>query len=228
MIPPEPVPDMTGKTKVLIVDDHPIVREGLTRRINRQSDMAVCGEADGAAQALHLLSECQPDLVVVDLTLQDRGGLELIKDLQVRRPKLPILVLSMHDETVYAERALRAGAKGYIMKQEATDHVVEAIRRVREGGVYLSERMSARLLGTFVAAEASPAQSPVERLSDRELEVFQLIGQGQGSRQIAERLHVSIKTVDAYRANIKEKLNISSATELVHQAFLWVQKQMGA
>ena len=190
--------------------------------------MVVCGEADGAVQALHLLADCQPDLAVVDLTLQDRGGLELIKDLQVRRPKLPILVLSMHDETVYAERALRAGAKGYIMKQEATDHVVEAIRRIRDGGVYLSERMAAHLLGSFVASEASPpAQSPVERLSDRELEVFQLIGQGQGSRQIAERLHVSIKTVDAYRANIKAKLNVDSATELVHQAFLWVQKQMG-
>ena len=141
---------------------------------------------------------------------------------------MPILVLSMHDETVYAERALRAGAKGYIMKQEATDHVVEALRRIRDGGVYLSERMAAHLLGSFVASKSSPpAQSPVERLSDRELEVFQLIGQGQGSRQIAERLHVSIKTVDAYRANIKAKLNVDSATELVHQAFLWVQKQMG-
>jgi DNA-binding NarL/FixJ family response regulator len=225
--PEQPV-DMTGKTKILIVDDHPIVREGLARRINRQPDLVVSGEADGAAEAMKAMAACPPDLAVVDLTLTDRGGLELIKDLQVRRPKLPILVLSMHDETVYAERALRAGAKGYIMKQEATDHVIEAIRRVRDGGVYLSERMASRLLGTIVAAETAPALSPVERLSDRELEVFQLIGTGLGTRQIAEKLHVSIKTIDAYRANIKTKLNVESTTELAHQAFLWVQKQMGA
>jgi DNA-binding NarL/FixJ family response regulator len=217
--------DMRGKAKILIVDDHPVVREGLIRRINRQPDLVVCGEAGAAAEALKAIAGCRPDLVIVDLTLQDKGGLELIKDLQTRYPKLRVLVLSMHDEKLYAERALRAGAMGYVMKQEATEHVIEAIRRVLGGQVYLSESMAARLLGTFVAGKPADAASPIESLSDRELEVFELVGRGLATGQIAGQLHVSVKTVEAYKGRLKAKLKLESAIELTQQAALWVQKQ---
>jgi DNA-binding NarL/FixJ family response regulator len=219
--------DSQGKARILIIDDHPIVREGLLRRINRQPDLEVCGEAGAAAEAMKSIAANRPDLVVVDLTLQDKSGLELIKDVQIRHPRLPVLVLSMHDENLYAERALRAGARGYVMKQEAPEHVIEAIRRVLAGNVYLSVKMSAKLLGTFVAGKPQAAASPVESLSDRELEVFRMIGSGLASRQIAEKLHISIKTVDAYRLRIKAKLNLESATELTQHAILWVHKQAG-
>jgi DNA-binding NarL/FixJ family response regulator len=209
------------------VDDHPIVREGLARRIERQGDLTVCGEAESAADALMAVNDLAPDLVVVDLTLKDKSGLELIKDLRVRHPQVPVLVLSMHDETHYAERALRAGAGGYIMKQEAAENVLVAIRRVLDGQVYLSDRMADRLLGAIVGEQAGPSQSPVDRLSDRELEVFEMIGTGLGTREIADRLHVSIKTVEAYRANIKDKLHLQTAMELAHRAFHWVQNEMG-
>jgi DNA-binding NarL/FixJ family response regulator len=225
MIDQESSPDTRPRAKILIVDDHPVVREGLLRRINRQPDLVVCGEVGAAAEAMKAIAAGRPDLAIVDLTLQDKSGLELIKDIQTRYPRLPVLVLSMHDEKVYAPRALRAGARGYIMKQEAPEHVIEAVRRVLGGQVYLSEKMAARLLGTFVAGRPPAAASPVESLSDRELEVFELIGSGLGSRQIAERLHVSIKTVGAYKLRIKEKLQLESAAELTQQAFLWVHKQ---
>jgi len=219
--------DSQGKARILIIDDHPIVREGLLRRINRQPDLAVCGEAGAAAEAMKSIAANRPDLVVVDLTLQDKSGLELIKDIQIRHPKLPVLVLSMHDENLYAERSLRAGARGYVMKQEAPEHVIEAIRQVLAGNVYLSAKMSAKLLGTFVAGKPQAAVSPVDSLSDRELEVFRMIGSGLASRQIAEKLHISIKTVDAYRLRIKAKLNLESTTELTQHAILWVHKQAG-
>ena len=228
MTPPDRPSSAGDRTKILIVDDHPVVREGLARRIDRQGDMAVCGEAETAAEALKAVAALRPDLVVVDLTLKDKSGLELIKDLRLRHPETPVLVLSMHDETLYAERALRAGARGYIMKQEAADHIIGAIRRVLGGEVYLSDRMASRLLGTFVGGRAKDvSRSPADRLSDRELEVFEMVGTGLATREIAERLHVSVKTVEAYRANIKQKLHLRTATELAHHAFQWVQDQMG-
>jgi DNA-binding NarL/FixJ family response regulator len=221
----EEIADQRGKTRILIVDDHPIVREGLTRRINRQPDLVVCGESGSAAEAMKAIAHCRPDLVIADLTLPDKSGLDLIKDLKARYPKLPALVLSMHDEKLYAERALKAGAIGYVMKQEATEHIIEAIRCALAGHVYLSRDMSARLLGTFVAGKKPTPASPVETLSDRELEVFELTGQGLGTRQVAERLHVSIKTVEAHKIRIKTKLDLESASELAQQAALWAQKQ---
>jgi DNA-binding NarL/FixJ family response regulator len=228
MTTPEDVADMRGKTRILIVDDHPIVREGLTRRINRQPDLVVCGEAGAAAEVMKAITESRPDLVIVDLTLPDKGGLELIKDIHTRHPRLPALVLSMHDEKLYAERALRAGAMGYVMKQEATEHIIEAIHCALAGQVYLSRSMSARMLGTLVAGKAQGPSSPLESLSDRELEVFQLVGKGLGTRQIAEKLHVSVKTVEAHKIRIKAKLGLESATELARHAALWVEKQGSA
>jgi len=216
------------KARILIVDDHPIVREGLALRLNHQPDMEVCGEADSVPNALKAITDCRPDLAVVDLTLRGRSGLELIKDLHVRHPKLPVLVLSMHDESLYAERALRAGARGYIMKQEAADHVVEAIHRILAGKVFLSEKMAARLLDTFVGGKTEPAASPAQRLSDRELQVFELIGRGFSTRRIAETLHVSVKTAEAYRANIKRKLELKDAAELTRRAVIWVEEEMEA
>jgi DNA-binding NarL/FixJ family response regulator len=213
---------MKGKTKVLIVDDHPVVREGLAYRINRQPDLVTCAEAATAPEALKALSACLPDLAIVDLSLEGRSGLELIRDIKSRYPRLPVLVLSIHDEPAYAKRALQAGARGYVMKHEATENVLLAIRRVLGGEIYLSDKLASKLLSAAVAGEMD-ADGPAERLSDRELEVFELIGKGMGTRQIAEKLHVSIKTVEAHRAGIKEKLHLEGATELAHRAFQWVQ-----
>ena len=215
-------PTMKGKTKVLIVDDHPVVREGLAYRINRQPDLVTCAEAATAPEALKALSACLPDLAIVDLSLEGRSGLELIRDIKSRYPRLPVLVLSIHDEPAYAKRALQAGARGYVMKHEATENVLLAIRRVLGGEIYLSDKLASKLLSAAVAGEMD-ADGPAERLSDRELEVFELIGKGMGTRQIAEKLHVSIKTVEAHRAGIKEKLHLEGATELAHRAFQWVQ-----
>jgi DNA-binding NarL/FixJ family response regulator len=211
-----------SKTKILIVDDHPIVREGLIRLIQRQGDLEVCAEAETAVDTLRLIRQHQPDLVIVDLALKDRNGLDLIKDLKSQFAKLPTLMLSMHDESLYAERALRAGARGYVMKQEATETVILAIRRVLAGQIYLSENISSRLLGALVSGTDSGTGSSYDRLSDRELEVFELIGQGLGTRQIAEKLHLSIKTIEAYREHIKEKLKLQNASELTLHAFHWV------
>ncbi|HUS93529.1 MAG TPA: response regulator transcription factor [Phycisphaerae bacterium] len=215
-----------GKTRVLIVDDHPVVREGLSRRINRQDDMEVCGEAETRSDALAAIAACRPDLAIVDLGLKDSSGLELIKDIKVRYPDLPVLVLSMQDESVYAERVLRAGARGYVMKHEATEKVLLAARRVLEGKVYLSEKLSADFLDIlFGGRKGPPGASAGELLTDRELEVFELLGQGLGTRQIAERLYLSVKTIENHREHIKEKLKLSSAPELVRRAVLWVQSQ---
>jgi len=214
-----------SKIRVLIVDDHPIVREGLVRRINAEQDMQACGEAESAAEALEAAEKLQPDLIVVDLGLKDSNGLDLIKDLRIRQPKLPVLVLSMQDESFYAERALRAGARGYIMKQEAAENIIVAIRRVLEGQVYVSENLASRLLETMVTGKHWSEDGSIDLLSDRELEVFDLLGRGLATRQIAERLHVSVKTVETYREHIKDKLHIDNANELVHQAVLWVQKR---
>ena len=215
------------KCKVFLVDDHPIVRQGLALLIDRETDLMVCGEADGAMSALQAIREAAPDFVVLDISLDGPDGLELLKTLRVGYPNLPVLVLSMHDETVYAERALRAGANGYIMKQEATDRVLTAIRHILGGDVYLSDRLTKRMLQQFVNGSVSP-RDPLAKLSDRELEVYRLIGAGHSTRQIADELHVSTKTVESYQAHIKEKLALRNARELVQHAVEWSVNAKGA
>jgi DNA-binding NarL/FixJ family response regulator len=214
-----------AKQRVLIVDDHPMMRQGLAQLINHEPDLAACGEADTAAQALKLMSAVKPSLVLVDISLPDRNGLELIKDLQALQPGLPVLVVSMHDESLYAERVLRAGGRGYIMKQEGGKRLMQAIRQVLSGRIYVSEKMAAKILEIFSGHRAEVAQSPVERLSDREFEVFQLVGQGKGTREIAGHLHLSVKTVEVHRANIKHKLELKHGTDLVRYAIRWAEAQ---
>jgi len=207
-----------AKAKVFLVDDHPIVRKGLSLLINREPDLVVCGEADGAPSALQGIGPLQPDLMVIDISLDGPDGLELLKTIRVKEPILPVLILSMHEESTYAERSLRAGANGYIMKQEATERLLVAIRRILQGKIYLSERLTNKMLEQFVNGSASAKSDPLGTLSDRELEVYRLIGAGHGTRQIADELHVSVKTVESYQAHIKEKLSLRNARELVQHA----------
>jgi DNA-binding NarL/FixJ family response regulator len=210
------------QAKVFLVDDHPLVREWLSQLIQREEDLMVCGEAEDTQEALTKIEEITPDIVVADISLKNTHGLELVKDLQARLPLLPVLVLSMHDESLYAERVLRAGAKGYITKQEATKKILQAIRQVLIGQIYISEKMASRMVHKMVLGRAENQKSPIERLTDRELEVFQLIGRGQGTRRIAEELHLGIKTVESYRARIKEKLKLEDGTQLLQHAIQWV------
>ncbi len=209
-----------SRKRIFLVDDHPLVREWLTQLIDQQPDLTVCGEAASAATALAALGSVSADLAIVDLSLADSAGLELIKSLQRRTPAVPVLVLSMHDESTYADRAFRAGARGYVNKRESAHRVVEAVRRVLDGKLYVSEKAAEILAAQTVRGQA-PGQPAIERLSDRELEVFDKLGQGVGTRQIAEEFCVSIKTVQAYCARIKEKLNLGSATELLREAVRW-------
>ncbi len=209
------------KKTVFLVDDHPLVREWLTNLIHQQADLAVCGEADNAAQAMQSILTLKPDVAIVDISLKDSSGIELIKDLKQCSPAVAVLVLSMHEEGHYVERALRAGARGYIMKRETTRKVIAAIRQVLQGKLYISEEIAAAMAAQFVEGKTLDTHSPAEQLSDRELEVFELLGQGRGTRQIAETLRVSVKTVQAYCARIKEKLNLNSATELIREAVRW-------
>jgi len=209
------------KKRVFLVDDHPLVREWLTNLINQQPDLTVCGEAETGPQAMEGILQLKPDVAIIDISLKDSSGIELIKDLKQTQPGTAALVLSMHEESHYAERALRAGAKGYIVKRETTRKVITAIRQVLAGGIYISEELAAILATQFVTGKGLPRQSPVDQLSDRELEVFELLGQGRGTRQIAENLKVSVKTVQAYCGRIKEKLNLASATELLREAVRW-------
>lgn len=211
------------KCKIFIVDDHPIVRKGLTQLINQENDLTVCGEADSAYSALEALKKIKPDLAIIDISLQGVDGIELMKTMKTRYNGLPVLVVSIHDESIFAERALRAGARGYIMKQEAIEKIMEAIRKVLKGDLYISERVSENIVKRFIDGKAEISSSPVEVLSDRELEVFQLIGQGYGTSQIAGELHLSVKTVESYRANIKEKLKLKNAAELMKHAVHWVE-----
>lgn len=208
------------KHRVFVVDDHPIVRQGLALLINREADLIVCGEAEEAQTALEAIAAQRPDILIVDISLNGPDGIELVKLLRARSATLPVLVLSMHDELTYAERALRAGANGYIMKQEATERVLIAIRRILKGDVYLSDRAASRVLQQYVRG-ATAQHSSVSDLSDRELEVFRLIGGGHGTRQIAEELHLSVKTVETHQAHIKEKLSLRTARELVQYAVEW-------
>jgi DNA-binding NarL/FixJ family response regulator len=216
-----PKPELT-RAKVFLVDDHPLVREWLSQLIQREDDLAVCGEAEDAQEALKKIEETKPDIVVADISLKQTHGLELVKDLQARHPSLPVLVLSMHDESLYAERVLRAGAKGYITKQEATKRILHAVRQVLNGQIYISEKMASRMVHKMVLGRADSQKSPIERLTDRELEVFQLIGRGQATRRIAAELHLGVKTVESYRARIKEKLKLEDGTQLLQHAIQWV------
>ncbi len=213
------------KKSILIVDDHPMMRQGLAQLIGAEPDLRVGGEAQNAEEALDAVKTLKPDLVLADITLPGKNGLELIKDFQAWEPSLPILVISMHDESLYAERVLRAGGRGYVMKQEGGKKLMEAIRQVLEGKIYVSEKMSALILEIFSGRRGSSEGSPVESLTDREFEVFQQIGQGMGTRQIAEKLHLSVKTVDVHRANVKKKLKLDSASELIRFAVRWTESR---
>jgi DNA-binding NarL/FixJ family response regulator len=209
-------------TRILIIDDHPIVRQGLKMMIEGEPDLTVCGEASGMSQAMQLFFETEPDVVIADISLENGSGIELVKELIAQNEDLKVLVCSMHEETLFAERALHAGAKGYINKEQATEKLIVAIRRVAEGRVYLSEQMTDRLLCRQVGSADEPPRSTIELLSDRELEVFEQIGHGVTTRQIAEKLHLSPKTVETYRENIKHKLKLANATELTQHAVQWV------
>ncbi len=217
-----------SKTKiyeVLIVDDHPIVRQGLRSLIDQVDDLHVCGEAGSSGEALKSLAHLKPDLMLVDISMKGPDGLELTKSARALYPELPILVVSMHDESLYAERVLRAGASGYIMKEEVAQNITEAAHKVLNGDIYISDHMRQKILRGVAGQRSNAAATSVGRLSDRELEVFRLIGQGLGTRKIAEDLHLSIKTIETYRAHIKEKLGLQNATELVRQAVQWVEQQ---
>jgi len=200
-----------------------MMRRGLAQLVNQEPDLMACSEAGTAAQALNLVAARPPDLVLADLSLPDRNGLELIKDLQVYHPELPVLVVSVHDESFYAERVLRAGGRGYIMKQEGSRTLMQAIRQVLSGRIYVSERISEKILEIFSGRRTEAATSLEELLSDREFEVFQLIGQGKETREIANYLHLSVKTVEVHRANIRRKLKLTTSTELVRHAIRWTE-----
>ena len=209
------------EVRILIVDDHPIVREGLSTLINLEPDLVVCGEAEDGDGALAALEELKPDLVLLDLSLPGITGFALIRQIKKLEPRLPILVVSMHDEIFSAGRALRAGALGYLMKAEATDQVIPAIRCVLSGAVYVSEKMASHMISGLVSNRKSAEVSPVERLSDREFEVFQLVGRGHATSRIARELYLSVKTVESHRANIKRKLDVKDATGLLQYAVRW-------
>lgn len=209
--------------KILIVDDHPLMRKGLALSLNAETDLAVCGQVASAEEALTALEELEPDIAIVDISLPGMSGLELIKHIQALRPEVRTLVVSRHDEALYAERAIRAGARGYVMKLEAGDMIVKAVRRVLRGGIYVSEEINERLLLGLAAGRQQLAASPLEVLSDRELEVFEMTGRGLGTREIAEQLHLSVKTVESYRARIKDKLSLRTAAELMQHAVQWVE-----
>jgi len=216
-----------AKKSILIVDDHPVFRAGLTALVNLESDLAIAGEAHDAIQAMSAIESLRPDLVLMDMSLPGKSGLELLKDVRAMHPGLPVLIISMHDEAIYAERVLKAGGRGYIMKQAGPDKVIEAVRRVLEGRVFVSERISAQILDAMSDSRGKSAGSgaSTSKLTDREFEVLGLIGQGKEPNEIARLLHLSIKTVDTHRGHIKEKLGLRNGTELIHYATRWVVEQ---
>jgi DNA-binding NarL/FixJ family response regulator len=221
----KPIDGKKGRTRILLVDDHAIVRYGIAQLINREADMEVCGEEEDASHALSAIGRLKPDLVIADISLKDSSGLELMRNIKAQYSKLPVLVVSAHDESVYAEIAFRAGALGYLMKEEALARVISAIRRVLGGNIYVSEKLAARMLEQQIRGKPDLQHSPVEGLSDRELEVFQLIGQWKKTSEIASELHLSVKTVEYYREQIKHKLNLKNAAELTQRATSWVQRE---
>lgn len=214
-----------GKHRILVVDDHPIFRHGLGQLIGQEDDLEVCGEAEDYHGALKAVEALNPDMIVVDITLKDMSGIDLIKEVHRSRKGMPMLVISMHDESLYAERAFRAGARGYVMKQEASESVVKAIRHVLSGGIYASRKVTENILTRFIEGSGEPSESPLKELTDREIEVFQLIGEGLSISEIGHRLHLSVKTIGTYRERIKEKLNLKNATELLRYALNWVERE---
>ena len=212
---------MKEERKIVIVDDHPIVRQGFAQLIDNEDDLHVCGEAEDAPNALSLISEKKPDLVLLDISLKESNGLELIKDLAKRMPEIKILVISLHDETVYAERALHAGAKGFIMKVASTEKLITAIRQVLSGQLYVSDKIREKLLSRMVDSGSAKQKSPIDLLSDRELEIFQLIGEGLSTKNISEKLSLGIKTVETHKAHIKSKLRLKNSNELMRFAVKW-------
>lgn len=213
---------MTKQIRVLLVDDHPIVRQGLARLIGQEADLDVCGEAGDVPSAVQAVNELKPDVVVADLSLKEGSGIDLIKTLSAQSSETPVLVLTMHEESFYAERALRAGARGYLTKQEASEKILTAIRQVFRGEIYVSERLSPKLLKRLITGAPDDEDPLVSRLSDRELQVFLMIGEGHGTQQIASQLNLSVKTIETYRAHLKEKLDLRDARELVQYAIRWV------
>lgn len=215
------IASLVKKSRVLLVDDHPIVRQGLAFLIEREPDLEVCGEAEGAHSAFRAIATLRPDIVILDISLNGRDGLDVLKEIRMKTASLPVLVLSMHDESIYAERAMRAGANGYVMKQEATERVLVALRRILRGDIYLSDRLTSAMLQQYVRGTSAPKKSPLLNLTDRELEVFRLIGEGYATRRIAEELNLSVKTIESYQGHIKEKLALRNARELVQHAIEW-------
>ena len=218
---PSPSKTVARKSRIFVVDDHPLVREGLTNLINGQDDLIVCGEAKNSAQAIDRIMTTRPDVAFIDISLENESGLELVKQLAAQFPQVALIVLSMHDEGLYAERALRAGARGYVMKHQTSTSVLASIRRVLGGGVYISERIVNKMARRLSSAGQPVARSPVERLSDRELEIFRLLGHGRTTSQIAADLNLSLKTVQAYCARAKEKFGVNSFGELIRLAIRW-------
>jgi DNA-binding NarL/FixJ family response regulator len=213
-----------AKKRILIVDDHPMMRDGLRQLIANEPDLEVAGEADDVAEALQQAEKLKPDLAIVDITLRSSSGLDLIKDLHIRSPQTPVLVLSMHDESLYAERVLKAGGRGYIMKQEGGKRIIEGIRQVANGQTFVSPAVSAKILDSF-SGHSRSEKAAVEQLTDREFEVFQLIGQGLSTKEMADKLHVSVKTIEVHRVNIKEKLKTPTAPDLIRYAVRWMEAQ---
>ncbi len=213
-------------TRIYIVDDHPLVRQGLSQIVASEADMEICGEAEDSPAAIRGVGEANPDAIIVDISLKGANGLELIKNLKAIHDDIPILVFSMHDETIYAQRALRAGAKAYVMKKESPSKVVDAIRKIIQGEIYVSPSVADQVLHQIVNGPGNVSTSPVDRLTDRELEVVQLIGRGLSSREVAESLHLSVKTIESHRAHVKEKLGLRNATELVQFSVQWVDQQV--
>ena len=220
----QPQNDTPAKKRVLIVDDHPIFRAGLNGLVNLEAELTVCGEANDAKQAMQAVEKLHPDLVLLDMSLPGKGGLELLKDIRAIAPQTPVLIISMHDETLYAERVIKAGGRGYIMKQEGPEKIVQAVRKVLSGGISVSERISAQILDAMSGGKSGTSSS-VSTLTDREFEVYRLLGQGKEPHEIARTLHLSIKTVDTHRAHIRQKLSLRNATELIHHATRWTAEQ---
>lgn len=220
----QPQNDTPAKKRVLIVDDHPIFRAGLTGLVNMEAELTVSGEANDAKQAMQAVEKLHPDLVLLDMSLPGKGGLELLKDIRAIAPQTPVLIISMHDETLYAERVIKAGGRGYIMKQEGPEKIVQAVRKVLSGGISVSERIAAQILDAMSGGKSGTSSS-VSTLTDREFEVYRLLGQGKEPHEIARTLHLSIKTVDTHRAHIRQKLSLRNATELIHHATRWTAEQ---
>jgi len=213
------------KTQILLVDDHPVVRDGLTTIINHERDLNVCGGADDAHQALKAIGDLKPDVVVVDISLKNSDGIELTKSIKAKYTTLPVIILSVHDESVYAERALRAGARAYLMKEVVSENIVKAIRTVLKGEIYVSDAISKKFLHKVAGDKTGKTKTLIENLSDREFEIFRLIGDGLKASQIAKKLHLSVKTVETYRGRLKEKLNLDSASELLQYAIKWTKSE---